>query len=183
MEWPEYNRRRGIVPPPPPSGDIALWMRKWEFSFSPPLSGVPRLFGSAPTRLDPRWQPGATMCWEGEHLRWSDMDGGGGWVSGVGVCVWGGLFIVPLELLSQTQSPLWGLMRTNWSECNKWITERYKRLYFVGCVCRDPPIIRLLSREHWLASAWSGSLNISLSLSCQFYYVNTPCTQLITGFN
>lgn len=41
------------------------------------------------------------MCWEGEHLRGSDVDGGGG--SGVGV-----LFIVSRELLSQTQPPYEG---------------------------------------------------------------------------
>lgn len=176
MEWPEYNRRRRIVRPPPPSfrryftldaetGNFllcplfqvclacsALFQQGWNLggSHGPQCAGKGSTWGEA---------------------TWTKAEGGfqGWWW-------WGRLFIVPLELLSQTQSPLWGLMRTNWSECNKWITERDKRLYFVGCVCWDPPIICLLSWEHWLASAWSGSLNISLSLSCQVYYVYMACT-------
>lgn len=110
-------------------------------------------------RLEPCGQQVATMHWEGEHLSCSDVSGGCSHCS-------------PWAFVSDTV-PLWGLMRTNWSECNKWIMELDKRLYFVGCVSWDPPIICPLSRARWLASAWSGSLNISLFLSCLFYYMST----------
>lgn len=51
-----------------------------------------------------------------------------------------------LEAFVSDTAPLWGLMRTNWSECNKWIMERDKSLYLVCCFCWDPPIICLLSQ-------------------------------------
>lgn len=182
MEWPEYNRRRRIVRPrtPPPSGDISLSMRKWEFSSPLPLSGVLCLFGSV---LLTDWNLGGSqgpLC-AGKGGTWGEatwMEAEGGFQGRFG----GIVHCSPGAFVSDTV-PLWGLMRTNWSECNKWITEWDKRLYFVGCVCWDPPIICPLSWEHWLASAWSGSLNISLSLPCQFYYVSAPYMQLITGFN
>lgn len=126
-----------------------------------------RLCPSLAHRLEPSGQQGATMCCDGEHLSCRDVDGGGAHCS-------------PGAFVSDTV-PLWGLMRTNWSECNKWIMELDKRLYFAGCVCWDPPIICPLSRARWLASAWSGSLNISLSLSCLFYYMSTLFVQLPTS--
>lgn len=73
------------------------------FFFTPSFrcASLVRLCPSLAHRLEPSRQQGATMCWEGEHLRWSDVDGGGGVGCGV-------LFIVPQELLSQTQSPYEG---------------------------------------------------------------------------
>lgn len=141
-----------------------------DFLFHPSFrcTSLVRLCPSLAHRLEPSGQQGATMCWEGEHLSCSDVDGRGG-----------GAHCSPGAFVSDTV-PLWGLMRTNWSECNKWIMELDKRLYFVGCVCWDPPIICPLSRARWLASAWSGSLNISLSLSCLFYYMSALCVRLPT---
>lgn len=164
MEWPEYNRRRRIVFF---SEDISFLTRKWEFSFSPPLSGVPHLCGSVRLLLIDWNLLGnkGPQC-AGKGSTW----GGAMWMEAVG-WVRGVVHCSPGAFVSDTV-PLWGLMRTNWSECNKWIIELNKRLYFVGCTCRDPPIICPLSWAHWLASAWSGSLNISLSLSCLFYYVS-----------
>lgn len=166
MEWPEYNRRRCIVFF---GRYFILNAEMGIFFFTPSFrcASLVRLCPSLAHRLEPSGQQGATMCWEGEHLSCSDVDGRGG---GVAHCS-------PGAFVSDTV-PLWGLMRTNWSECNKWIIESDKSLYFVGCVCWDPPIICPLSWARWLASVWSGSLNISLSLSCLFYYMRTLCLQL-----
>lgn len=155
--------------------DMSFLTRKRGFSFSPPLSGIPRLFGSVRLLLID-WNPlgnKGPQC-AGKGSTWATtmrMDKEGG----VCVCVGGGFAHCSLGAFVSDIVPLWGLMRTNWSECNKWIIELDKGLYFVGCVCWDPPIICPLSRARWLASAWSGSLNISLFLSCLFYYTGTLC--------
>lgn len=168
MEWPEYSRRRFIV------NFGRYFVLKAEtgiffFTASFRCASLVRLGPSLAHRLEPSGQQGATMCWEGEHLSCSNVDGHGG-RGGVAHCS-------PGAFVSDTV-PLWGLMRTNWSECNKWIIELDKRSYSVGCVCWDPPIICPLSRAHWRTSAWSGSLNISLSLSCLFYYMSALRVQL-----
>ena len=166
MEWPEYNRGHCIVVFFCFVSvffflqDISALRRKWgTFLFTPSFRCGP-LVGVCPSlahRLEPSGQRGATMCWEWEHLSCGDVD-----VGRVGYphCSLG-------AFVSDTV-PLWGLMRTNWSEWNKWIMELDKSLYFVCCSCWDPPIICPLSPKCWLESAWSGLPNVLLSLSGLF---------------
>lgn len=58
------------------------------FFFTPSFryTSLVRLCPSLAHRLEPSGQQGTTMCWEGEHLSYNDVDGQGGW----GVCVCGG---------------------------------------------------------------------------------------------
>lgn len=157
MEWPEYNGRRRIVF----FGRYFILTRKWGNFFSPLLSGEPRLLGSVHLLL----------------IDWNLLGNKGPQCAGKGstwaVAMWtrggrGYSHCSSGAFVSNTV-PLWGLMRTNWSECNKWIMELDKSSYFVGCFLWDPPIICPLSQICYLASTWSGFLNISLSLSCLIY--------------
>lgn len=63
MEWPEYNGSRCIAFCF--FSEVIPLMQKWEFSFSPTLSGVPHLFGPAIPFLKDWNFVGNNVLWKG----------------------------------------------------------------------------------------------------------------------